>query len=100
MSAYFDLFEFQELTTLKPDQKLRLKPAINKDVSQYLIERFLQTLDSAQQKTFITKLGSKPTYPSLLKLILDFDPAFESKKTGWLSQYKESFKLQKFASHL
>lgn len=100
MSAYFDLFVFLELASLKPDQKSRLKPVLNRDVSQYLIERFLQTLDSTQQKTFVTKLGSKPTYISLLKLILEFDPAFESKKTIWLTQYKDNFKLQKFASHL
>ncbi len=97
----FDPIDFLNLQSLSPSQKSQCREAILADMTAYLIDKFVESLDAEKQKDFLSKLELISSNPKAITTLMDkTNPNFSSQKIKLLQKYREDFKLQKFVTYL
>lgn len=94
MDESFDPIIFLNLTHLSPERQEMFRPEIYKDMTLFLVQKFLGERRPEEIDEIEKKLPEIKDFESAVSLILSFDPSFEQKRENWLNEYKLNFKLE------
>jgi len=100
-SSLFDPIPFLNLTSLATRQKENLTQPLLADIASFIIDRFIADLNPTQLESFEKHLDTIQHDPfQIIALMEQIDPSFTDRKSTYLDQYKQNFKLQKFLRYL
>jgi len=92
----FNLIDFLNLSHLSQKTIEDLLPQLYKDISFYLINRFLEDLPSEKYQEVSSKVQLLQNPSQVDDLIYSYMPDFQTKKIRWLKDYQMGFSLNKF----
>ncbi len=92
----FDPIIYLGLESLNQAQITNLRPQLYNDIAGYIVSRFVDSLSEDQIEQIEPQLSAINNYQTLISVILQIQPEFESEKIRYLEDYRQQFKLQNF----
>ena len=91
----FDPIKFLNLVHLSPQEQTELLPKIYKDMTVFLLKRFVENLNTEQFNRVENLLPDIKTYNDVINLIEAYEPNFQNQKLKYLEDYKKEFSLER-----